>query len=60
MQPMWHKWTPVYKIFHVTYDWGTPDKAVTDVYTLPTDTRDYHYNDTYQAVTTSYGRVEDD
>ena len=52
------RWTPVYKIFHVTYDWGTPDKAVTDVYDLPTDTTNYHYNDTYQAVTTSYGRVE--
>ena len=52
------QWTPVYKIFHVTYDWGTPDKAVTDVYSLPTDSTVYHYNDPYEAVKTSYGRVE--
>ncbi len=42
----------------VIYKWGTPDAAVTAVYTLPVDTNDYVKGQTYPVDATVYNRVE--
>lgn len=42
----------------VIYKWGTPDAAVTAVYTLPVDTNDYVKGQTYPVDATVYNPVE--
>lgn len=42
----------------VIYNWGTPDAAVTAVYTLPVDTNDYVKGQTYPVDATVYNPVE--
>lgn len=42
----------------VIYNWGTPDAAVTAVYTLPVDTNDYVHGQTYPVDATVYNPVE--
>ena len=42
----------------VIYNWGTPNAAVTAVYTLPVDTNDYVKGQTYPVDATVYNPVE--
>ena len=42
----------------VIYNWGTPDAAVTAVYTLPVDTNDYVKGQAYPVDATVYNPVE--
>ena len=43
--------------YNVTYDWGTPDAAVTAVYTLPVDSNDYVPNQPYNVDNAAYNAV---